>query len=196
MNLEEYLEALRTCPDEKLREELGIGDNYAVLLKDHYRKLCNFLFEAGFLLDGEETVGKELNAFPEGVSEAEIHTAAINAIPFFVYEGTVKVRVRNYLETYWTTGHNLWGDEERNNHKLKQLKTYNVTVKMHPLNETGFEPEDLRKFADAVIKIGEFLIEEGIPACLPNSVGQKYSFPTFDYSRIVYHEPEKCVRRV
>jgi len=47
MNLEQYLSELISCPDKNLRQELGVYDNFPILLKANYDDFLGLLNSTG-----------------------------------------------------------------------------------------------------------------------------------------------------
>ena len=78
--MREYLEALAACPDESLRDRLGVYDNWPIYLKADFETVIDGLMGTGKFVLGDKTdVECELNYAPK----------------------PVRVRVFNSLERLW-----------------------------------------------------------------------------------------------
>lgn len=171
MRLEEYLEALSNCPDEQLRDELGIYDNWPIFMQANFDRVIECLKSQEYLL--KDTIER-----PRGI----IHL-------FDYIPGTVELQVFNWIPLAFTTGSGVNRTESDKLESERQLRDYNITIMLHPDQERRIEGVNiLRAIAIVVYDIGQFAIREKIPASMPNSIGLRYKDQE-DSSKIVYHAP-------
>jgi len=185
MKLEDYLELLGSCPEADLHTELGVYDNFSILLAadfskvvEHFRQSARYQYVEGpNLVAGWNTymfrsVDHLVTLFPtDGVPP--ISTTC--GIPD---SGLLRDEVRTHIP------------EEVLEHTERQRKSYRVSISLHG--------ESSRSFANVIDDIGRFAIQERIALCLPHSYSEKHgslilttgSRP-LDCSRIVYYEPPK-----
>lgn len=174
MRLEEYLERLQTCPDEQLKDELGVYDNWPIFLREKFTSVV------GHLKRSDTYALRRVTRGHDGI------------ILFDYVPGTVEVQVFNYVPPSITTGCGMsdW-DKHKKRESEKQLREYTTTLMLHPYQKRKMEGvHSSRALAEVIENIGKFVIENSIPACMPNSIGWKHRWDG-DYSRIVYHQPEK-----
>lgn len=172
MRLEEYLEALRTCPDEKLTEELGIYDNWPILLQGNYDEIVRDLessSESGSLFSGEYRFRREARNQDGSVTRRYEYVA-----------GTVELQFDpKVLDTTFP--------EQSPEHHERQLRDFTVNFCLHPYQDKKI-PETSWKRAIAIVAedICRYATKKGFALCLPHSVGSNYSE---EFDRIVYFEP-------
>ena len=172
MKLEEYLEALQNCPDEQLRDELGIYDNWPIFLNADFDNIVAYLRESK-RYEHEKAIEKS-----DGINHL-----------FDYVQGTVKLQVFNWIPPFATTGSSFGNTERGRIESERQLRDYNMTIMLHPYQDRKIESVHwLRALAMVVDDIGQLIIRENIPACMPDTIGWKY-LDEEDYSRIVYHNP-------
>ena len=174
MQLEEYLTILKECSDELLlRDELGVYDNFNILLKANYNTVVkdllnfeNFKLEKSMKIDERER--------------------SVLVVDGGIEEGGVDIQVFSYVTPFSTTGYGYNLTEEDVKHSQRQLKDYNMSMRLH---QYDMEKHifDLKKIAMVIQVIGKYILEKQIPACFPESVGRSHSK---DYSRIIYHQPQ------
>ena len=173
MRLDEYLKSLQNCPDEQLREELGMSDNWPIFLNADFDSVVEHLRQSESYRH-EETIKK---------------TFGVNHL-FDYVPGTVKLQVFNWIPFNSTTGYGYNNTERDKIESERQLKDYNLTIMLHPYQDRKIEGVHLlRALAMVADDIGQFTIRENIPTCMPRTIGLKY-LNTNDYSKIVYHQPE------
>ena len=94
MKLDEYLRALQDCPDEQLKDELGIYDNWPIFLN------ADFGFVVEYLIQSE--------SYRYDKSESYRYDKALektNIINHFDYvPGNVNLQVFNWIPPNSTTG--------------------------------------------------------------------------------------------
>jgi hypothetical protein len=166
MELEEYLERLKICPDERLTGELGIYDNWSIFLNLDFQRALKHFYES------PEFKFYELQG-------GDIHR-------FDFVPGTVKLQVFNWLAGCGLTQINKDNLEESTFHQNRQKRDYNMTIMLHPYQKKKIEGIDLRRALVMVVEnLSEWVVSENIPLCFPDSIGRDYKKPR-DYSRIVY----------
>jgi hypothetical protein len=172
MKLEEYLARLEVCPADKLTEELGIYDNWPVLLNA-----------------GHDSV---LAYFRESQSYRPVKSAMIwdNWHEFDFLPSPALLRVCGGVALGSTTCFFEEGDEEEK-HTRRQMESYNVTLMLFPRIGSMELPGAVWKtsMVPLVQDVGRMIFRSGFPACFPRSVGWKpgdISAENIDTSRIVY----------
>lgn len=175
MKLEEYLLELKNCPDEKLTDELGVNDNWPILLNSsfewilgHFQKTKHYKFVR------------------------EISFGDLNAYRFYYVPGTIILQlIKGTLEYSFTENADV-GEKHHN----RQLMNYNLQINLHPYQggnaEGGRKMKGVsskRALAMVIEDIGKFAIKEKIPLCMPDSISSK-SRKEKDYSGIVYYVPK------
>jgi len=167
MKLEEYLKAIKECPDEmidytalsgmkfknhKLTAEWGVYDNYSILLNANIKDVVRYLSESSKYF--------HQNNYPNNIGAPRFHY-----IP-----GTVIIPI-----------HSRGGDWNE--------KHYSIQITLHPYQDKKIENISFtRAIAMVIDDIGQFILKENISACIPTSRGWKY-LDEKDPSRIVVHEP-------
>ncbi len=113
MLLDEYLEALKNCPDDKLTQKLGIHDNLPIFLNANFDTIVRFLLESG----------KYRSQRILGTGKYVKHL--LDYVP-----GIVTLQVSNWL----------WGDfcigSEQD--RQRQSRDYNMTLMLHPYQEKEY----------------------------------------------------------
>jgi hypothetical protein len=172
MKLEEYLDAVRNCPDELvtstdgsqislLSAEFGIYDNFPILLKVDAETMFSHLNSGNF------------NIFRRLViSNSNYWTA--NYIP-----GTVILQAWDCFISGWAT----WEQLSKPDHD-RQMSEFDFSIMLHSNQEKKIpEVSEKRALAMVVYEIGDLALKNNIPLCLPKSRGWMHKN---DYSRIVY----------
>src|SRR3989344_743189 len=178
MKLEEYLEALRNCPDEivKFRDnptsernlqllttELGVYDNYPIFLNTDFNKVVEHLKKSNYRFVKKNTHDN---------------------YKFFYKPGTVELQVLNFFPSGLAT-YNF--DEEMKKNNERQNKDFNMGIVLHPYQEKKIKDvSQERAIALVIDDIGRYAQKKGIALCFPNSIG--WNYPK-DYSKIVYYKP-------
>ncbi len=174
MELEEYLKALRECPDDQLTDELGIHDNWPILFDADLDSVVGYLSQ---------------HSNYKHVEEGKGHRGDVVHVFYFV-PGTVELDVFGSIRaidtTYFGRDEGKKGIETR-----RQMKDYKTTIMLHPYQEVVVEGIGWRRVVATVVEgIGELAIREKIPICMPSTIGWKYlKTREREYSRIVYHVP-------
>ena len=173
MRLDEYLEALQNCPDEQLKDELGIYDNWPIFLNADFDSVVEHLKQSGDY-GITDTIEKS-----DGVKHLFQYTP-----------GTVELQVFNWIPPFLTTDSGCNNTERDRIESERQLRDYNMTIILHPYQDRKIEGVHwLRALAKVADDIGQFAIRENIPTCMPRTTGWKY-LDDKDYPKIVYHQPE------
>ena len=160
MLLEDYLEALKNCQDDKLTQELGIFDNWPIFLNGNFDTVVRLLLESSkYIL--QKTLGS---------------SKYVNHL-FDYVPGIVTLQVSN-----WVAGSFCRGSEQG---KQRQARDYNMSIMLHPYQKKeGFKAHQARALANVVIDLAELIKREKINACFPKSIGWNN---LEDFSRIVYY---------
>ena len=177
MKLEEYLTALKNCPNNKvlhkvrdneieiskLTAELGIYDNWPIFFKEEFNKINNYL--------------KESDKFKlEYIKE---HKDG----PFSYYSyipGTVNAQVLGWIPEAFC------GGTEQD--KAKQAKEYCSAITLHWQQIKEMKNVDpARALATAASDILKYAQKNKMNICLPKSRGWNN---LNDYSQIIYHSPK------
>ncbi len=188
MNLDEYLEALRTYSEEDLEGELGVGGNYAVFFKQGFETLLKALEQSGGYIRTDE---KLLPSCGKAVSLDYLSGPITIHVFDHVPKGFVTGRGMHKIITDEQASFIMWMEEIRN-HAEKQLKTYTTSLMMHPkLKKENKELIGWDWSFESAVEVLEDIIQyikkEKIPACFPNSIGENH---VHEFDRIIYYEPE------
>ena len=166
MKLEDYLKAIRECPDgsvdfvdiskrkiERLTYEWGIYDNFPIHLNADFDSVVKYFDES------------KLYALVD----------VMRGIHLFDYTpGCVRLQVSPV-----TLG--LLGS---------RIDGHNMTIMLHPYQDKEIKGiSQMRAMALVVDDIGQFILKENIPARLTDAVGWKYIKDPDYSSRLVVHEP-------
>lgn len=180
MELREYLDKIAECPDEfvdhkdessgdatkihKLTADLGVYDNWPILLNSKFSTVVNHFMNPTHTLDAETKKDGKINYV------------------FNYNPGSTVSRVANFVEP----GFFEWcGLREEVLQNRWRESDFNTTIMLHPyqgkmLLEKGWE----KKMASVISDFGKFALKEKIPLVFPRSVG--WSNPE-DYSGVVQH---------
>jgi len=161
MNLDEYLKALKSCPDSELRDELGVYDNWPVFINT----------------DFEEFVGKLRSS-----GKYELRTTYDKPrSDWFLF--LPNIAILQVLSWPLPLVGKDYGEEFQ-----RRLKDYPKSLMLHPVRDKSETVPYSRRLAIVIDDIGQLLIREKIPACMPDSIGWRYR-DSKDISKVVYHEP-------
>jgi len=173
-DLKDYLLALKNCPDGDLTGELGIYDNWPILL------------------------GREINAVAEdfrksGIWRKPSEDAFYSSKNIFDHKnGVAMVRLSSQINDMFLTDYGQGKVIESKNHSDFQKSFAKCALMVHPAQDPDEFCEGgswARKMAEAIEDIGKYAIENNLPLCFPHSKGRNHR-KSEDYSRIVYYLPE------
>jgi len=187
MKLRDYLKGIENCPDEELTNKFGVYDNWPTFLNADFDSVINYLknskeynYTGGFTEEsGDELIRcKGVNIYKKGnliFIDKKIQKH------FFNYaSGTVNLQVLNRIPLNSCNG----SDEDIWNQK----SDYKMMIRLHPYKKNKIKGiSTLRALAIVIGGFGKFILNENIPACMPNTLGWDN---LQDYSRIVYY-PDK-----
>lgn len=180
MELDTYLKALRECPDEELAGELGVRDNWPILI-------CQNIDD--FIKKLESSRKFSLDRITTGIDPPRPVQI------FFYTPGTVVLYLsedNSHNGLYITCGKPT---PEMRPHINKVKHDYNLALKLHPYQTVSLgdlkyggkkipQVSDTRALAMTIEDIGRSALEKDIPLCFPRSIGTRHKG---DLSRIVYH---------
>jgi len=171
MKLEEYLKAIKECPDEMVRytvqgfphtrhrlsADFGINSNFSIHLKVDYLGLNKYMNKCGDY--------KLLETHKIQVEEEDEPQL------FSTKSGAITIPIM-FLDSWLRSG-----------------EDYTVSINLQPFHKKKIDNIPwIRAMANAIYDFGQFILEENIPASFPDSIGWRYS-DLHDYSMIVVHEP-------
>lgn len=171
MRLDDYLEKLQNCQDERLKSEFGLSDNWYIFLNMDFNRFIDHLKES------------------DNYSYLDARKQNDEVCYFFEDKSTViELQIVNKIYDMTTTGCACETEIDKIESK-RQLRDYNLTIVLqHPYRDRNIENVlNSRLMGNVVLNIGNFAIEKGIPLCMPQSIG--FDYDKKDYSRIIYHEP-------
>jgi len=165
MNLEEYLQALKDCPDERLQEELGIYDNYGILLNKTQQVIANHLLSSG-------KYERETLILLGGLIKAEglVHK-----------KGHTFLQLSKSLGSKNITSHGcakFLGKPDILAHEFRQLRDYNEAIVLHDYSKNN--PREIhhnRAISYVVEDIGRFVLGESLQVCLPQAKPEIIYYP-------------------
>jgi hypothetical protein len=171
MRLEEYLKAIKECPDDRVKytvmgyphtrhrlsAEFGISSNFSIHLKVDYMGLNKYMNKCG---DYKLIESHKIQAGEE--DEPQL---------FRTKSGAITIPIMPIVP--WILPH----------------ADYTVAMSMHPFQKKKIDDISwVRAMANAIYDFGQFILEENIPASFPDSTGWRY-IDLHDDSFIVVHEP-------
>jgi hypothetical protein len=165
MNLQEYLNAIQNCPDDKHFSELGIYDNYPILLRYDYPTLAQKLPELNFTtyLTEEDRVWCNYNL------------------------GTITMQVNNGLKN-WQTFKSV-----SHEHHKRQTEEFTIALVLHYLPELPVQMPHVtpqRALGVIVDHLANFAIENQIPLCMRSQIaGYRVNIAPEELDKIVYYKP-------
>lgn len=195
MELEEYLQGLRNCPDEKitmenyyterLTAEFGIEDNWEILLKADYGEVIRDFIDS--TISQKLFVGKyrfvEDHEFNEDDNEGRPFRRIFEYVPGIVLIQAFNCNPLDEL------------DEVDDGYKQFNLRQFNINLCLHPYQKKKVKGiKSASKVMALVIEdIAQYAMKKKFPLCFPDSVGHAYIGPEpkydKDFSRIVYYNP-------
>ena len=154
MKLEEYLRALETCEDERLTTELGVYDDWAILLRTNFEKVVKYFQGLGKykpvyrLTEIGHTTGREYTEW------------LFDYVP-----GTVIVRIFDHIPPkVQAIFMGVASRSERRKYLQRQQIDYNVTLLLHPHQKRRVKDvHPYRAIAMVIKEIGQYIQREGIP---------------------------------
>ena len=180
MDLNEYLKAIRECPDERVRSEedgydiarltaeFGIYDNFDILLRATPVSVLRFLREAGYIRLPSEEMLEHLDGYQASNPEGSVGLGFDNSVP--------------------DIGITLGKDSgELRDHQERQRRDFNVNLHIHPTIKPRELLREERVLVSVVDEIGKWALRDKIPLCFSDSIGWNHRG---DYSRIVYFNPD------
>ena len=201
MRLEQYLTALRRCPDKisgygskrpisKLTSELGVYDNFALLFNSNGNGLP--LTERPIIAHLVEELKEKGYAYTHTDSSGGfLSDASTRAIVFRETRSDADGSGYPYSCISLLTERTGKLGEDAKKHLHKQLTRYDAYLSLHLPNDRRYElsilPE-MRLMTERIIDACELVARNRIPFCLPRSIGWDHSE---DLSRIVYYDPRQ-----
>ncbi len=201
MRLEQYLTALRRCPDEfrncddkqpvpKLTSELGVYDNFALLFDSNRNDLP--LTERPVVTDLVEKLK----------AKGYVHTHTDSSGIFLLDASTRAIIFRKtcpdsdgsgfpYSSIYFSTESAGKSDEDARKHLERQLTKYDAYLSLHIPNDQKYELSilsEMRLMTEKIIDVCKLSAKNRIPFCLPSSGGWDHCE---ELSRIVYYNPRR-----
>ncbi len=176
MNINDYLTALKECPDDRVKieeiewdrltVEFGVYDNWPILVNADVESLLESLSNSGKY--------KLVKKQKENTGEVYI---------FDFIPGIIKLKVRN-IHVFDTTGHGYADKQEEIEHAKKQISNHNLTIVLHPYQEKN-NPRQYRVMAEVIEDLAKYFIQNKIKFCFPKSTGK---LQDNNLEKIVYFE--------
>ncbi len=204
MKINEFLDLVRNCSDDRLYESFCIGNNWIILVgleRLSIRKLLleNLKFivhtkensERGGLISELKGRGEDASFLEQGL-ESEFKYSPEQQPRLEYVSGTVVILPHRGAEGYSLTRYGFDLTDEERRHASYQRKNYKSSLSLHSCQLRKIPGiSDNRAIAIVTEEISLFLMEKQVPFCLPHSLAN-----TKDYSRIVYFpdsvEEEMC----
>jgi hypothetical protein len=164
MHLQDYLQAIEKCPDSELKSELGIYDNFPILLKFDYQTLLHKLPELDFT-----------------TYQTEVDRVWCNYNP-----GTITMQVNNGLRNWQT-----FKSSSAEHHK-RQTDEFNIALVLHYLPELPLQIPNVshqRALGIVVAHISHFAIQNQIHLCIRSKIGgYRPNMPPEELNKIIYYK--------
>ena len=190
MEIEEYLQGLRNCPDEPIKSdgsniftnrftaEFWIYDNWDILLKADYEEVVRDFIDST----------TERNLFAGKYRFVEDHSLNEdneNGHPFRrIFEYAPGVVVVQAIECNPLDG----AEEIDAGYKQFNLGQFNMSLCLHPYQKRNIEGMSWTKAMAIIIEdIAQYAMKKKFTFCFPDSRGRAYD--KGDLSRIVYYNP-------
>jgi|GEM_PF-4921011 len=192
MNLQTYLDNLKSCPDHQLRSQYGIYDEFPILIKGPIEEIAGL-----FTASGKFIVDHDFYSFPSILPLGALYDGKCVGDGSAVLFSTAKeiafetVPQERYRLVLFDKVCDYYTSRKESGQKERQQQDYNLTLLLCGKDSDIFEPSYpfLKKAAQTVIEVGEILLKHCLPACLPSSYPREKD--PRDYSKIVYHLPQK-----
>ena len=190
VNLEEYLQALKDCPNEKLQEELGPYDNYPILINGNYEYILDLLLSSKWVHRDQASSEKRIKNRRETIRRTDtvpIHTTNIwlnyTELPVAVAVSDRGIYVNNLPSV----------NQDSTLKRLRDENFYNGTIVLHVdnhkdcnLSKRKLLDEQTRDVASVIEYTTRILAKNDMPFCLP-VIGRIYNDPDIISKRIVYY---------
>lgn len=187
MELEEYLQRLRDCPDElitpdgknlftnRFTAEFGIYDNWDILLKADYDEVVRDLIDSM----SARSLFKEQYRFVRDVeTDGSYRNKLFEYVPCHVV-----IQAGNIVPP----GGILEGDTPAILESNRQQREFSMSLCLHPYQKKDIEGVSCNKAMAVIIDdIAQYAIKKDLPLCFPCSIGYAYGD---DFSRIIYWSP-------
>lgn len=169
MQLEEYLKALGACPDKQLKNELGIYDNWPILISANYQDFSKKLLETG---------------------NYEVYDSEESEKPRMTFTNVSKTVYLQLMS--WTINPFSWLGMASHEEVRKRMKDYEITLMLHPMQGGRDQGVTwLRSIALVAEEIGNLCMREKFALGMPRSIGWRYLTEdnSSQFSRVVFYEP-------
>jgi hypothetical protein len=171
MKLGEYLGKLKSRSNDKLMEEYGVCDKYDILLKGDTDKVLGSLLDTTNYYVVGDVIG-------DIGGNRKFTVKRLNGGLFSVMElRNGFFPIRKFMLEY---------------EDLKRIEKtkYNLTFVLHPDQFTArvMKTPLIKQIASLIIDLGEFIQNENIPACFPETLGTNYQH--MNMLRVIYNEPK------
>ena len=187
MNLETYLEQLKTRDEQFLLEACGVSDNFTLFLKAEF-----FSTMTGIVQDPGYRHCEVL-----GSCHRFIEPASYVYVDFFdkVAKGMIfpPCAIEDQEVTCGLEG--LAEPEVGRKHILRQKNEYSLTIILHPTATQTSSAKYKFTMAQVITQIGSYCVKHKIPLCMPSPAGAKNNLHLkdqkmqIDYESIVYYDP-------
>ncbi|MBI4919050.1 hypothetical protein HY837_03910 [archaeon] len=179
MKIEEYLRALKECPEGKvmvgeqemdlISVEYGVYDNWPILVNTDYKSFVDVLVKSG-----KYKLRERRQESPEK------ENCILDYVP-----GVITLLVRNYVHPFNTTGFGFSSDLVEVKHSEKQLRNNKITIMLHPYQKKT--TDQYRIMAEVIIDLADYFMQNKISFCFPKSTDRVH---TNNLEKIVYYEVE------
>jgi len=174
MELKDYIGQIKVCEDIALKEEYGLLSTFPVLLNTDFDKLV------------DEFIKSEKWHF--GKKEKSMAFMHFNGDKCYstITVGTPIGRFLPVLTGMDVISPHEIDTESVRKYREEQLKNFNIYL----ILESAIRPNS-RELVSLLEWIGDYIMKNNIPACLPHSVGPNYDLrDDKNLERIVYYNPE------
>ena len=189
MKLEEYLQALKECPDERLHEELGPYDNYPILARGDYDNILDLLLADKWV--HQEILSSEKRIRERKETIMNLGRPSLHATNIWLNYTKLPAAASIADQDFYVHNSPLV-NQDTTLRSLRGEHFYNVTIVLHPQDHKNCNlpkrkrgDEQNRDVARVIEHITKILVNNDIPFCLPN-IG-RYNDPDIISKRIVYY---------
>lgn len=191
MRIEDFVQAVKECPDDKLEDELGFADNFEILVRANIDEVVADLLSRNYLRRSVYETPRK------GIRSKRGYIKLKSEIIHYLFDPSGKVILQISPRGGIGTYHIIPGKElppEQMFHLRRQRNLFKMAIDLHPALDSPLphDPVYLRYYANTALDIANYLTEKNLPFCI-STIAWKYHN---DPKRIVYFIPKKILSQV